>query len=90
MTYLELDNLIQSTGPFYSGLKFQPQKSSQEILGKFDAQRAEFLGRVFRQARKGKTWFSLEVDQAAVALGERRERIVAAIGYLEEQGDLIV
>jgi ATP-dependent DNA helicase RecQ len=90
LTYLELENLIQSTGPFYSGLKFQPQKSSQEILGQFDAQRAEFLGRLFRQARKGKKWFSLEVDQAAAALGESRGRVMAAIGYLEEQGDLIV
>jgi ATP-dependent DNA helicase RecQ len=90
LTYLELDGVIQSTGPFYSGLKFQPQKSSREILARFDARRAEFLGQVFRQAKKGVTWFSLDVDAAAAAIGAPREKIVAAIGYLEEHGDLIV
>jgi len=90
LTYLELDGVIHSTGPFYSEMKFQPQKSSQEILARFDARRAEFLGQVFRQAKKGKTWFSLDVDAAALALDTPRQRIVAAIGYLEEQGDLIV
>ena len=34
LTYLELDNVIHSTGPFYSGLKFQPEKTSQEIRPK--------------------------------------------------------
>jgi ATP-dependent DNA helicase RecQ len=90
LTYLELDGVIQSTGPFYSGLKFQPQKNSREILARFDARRAEFLGQVFRQAKKGVTWFSLDVDAAAAAIGAPREKIVAAIGYLEEHGDLIV
>ncbi len=90
LTYLELDNVIHATGPFYSELKFQPQKSSREILGQFDAGRAEFLGRVFRQARKGKIWFALDIDAAAGVIGEPRDRIVAALGYLEERGDLIV
>ena len=90
LTYLELDGIIQSTGPFYSGLKFQPQKSSREMLARFDARRAEFLGKVFRHAKKGTTWFSLDVEATAAAVGAPRERIVAAISYLEEQGDLIV
>jgi len=90
LTYLELENVLQSTGPFYSEYKFQPQKSSPEILGQFDAARAEFLRDVFRHAVKGKTWFSLDVEKACRAMGQPRERIVSAIGYLEEKGDLIV
>ena len=90
LTYLELENVIQSTGPFYTGFKFQPQKTSEEILTRFDARRADFLRRVFRQARKGRTWFSLDVAEASQAIGESRERIVAALGYLEEVGDLVV
>jgi hypothetical protein len=30
---------------------------------------------------------SLDVDAAAAAIGAPREKIVAAIGYLEEHGD---
>jgi len=90
LTYLELDNIIHSTGPFYSALKFQPTKPSQEIMAQFNSERAEFLRRVFRRARKGKTWFSLDIEEVAVEIEEPRSRIVAALGYLEERGDLIV
>jgi ATP-dependent DNA helicase RecQ len=90
MTYLELDGVIAATGPFYSEYKFQPARSSAEILAKFDAARAEFLRGVLAQAEKGKTWFKLDVLRAAAATGEPRERVVAALNYLEEQGDLVL
>jgi ATP-dependent DNA helicase RecQ len=90
LTYLELDEIIQSTGPFYSELKFQPQKSSQEILAPFDARREAFLRSVFRHTKKGRTWWSLDVAETAESIGETRERIMAAITYLEEKGDLLV
>jgi ATP-dependent DNA helicase RecQ len=90
LAYLELENVIQSTGPFYSGFKFKPQKPSQDILARFDRDRAAFLARIFQHAHRGKTWFSLDVEQVARALREPRERIVAALGYLEELGDLVL
>jgi len=90
LTYLELEGVIQATGSFYSEYKFQPQRSSQQIFAQFNEARATFLKSVFRQARKGKTWFSLDVDETSRVIGEPRNRIVAAIGYLEERGDLIV
>ncbi len=90
LTYLELAGILQSTGPFYTEFKFQPLRSSAEILAKFDPARAEFLGNLFRVARKGKTWFSIDAMAAAKRLSVDRERVVAAIGYLEEQGDMVV
>jgi ATP-dependent DNA helicase RecQ len=90
LTYLELDGVLHSTGPFFSEFKFQPQRPSAEILSKFDPVRAEFLRGVFRCAKRGKTWHSLDAEEAARSLDQPRERIVAALNYLEEQGDLIV
>ncbi len=90
LTYLELDGVLVSTGPFYSGYKFQPQKTSEQIVARVDGERAEFLRRLFQHARKGKTWFSLDVDQASKSIGAPRERIVSALGYLEEVGDLVL
>ena len=88
LTYLELQNVIESTGPFYSGYKFRPQKSSKEMLAGLDPERAEFLRNVFRHAPKGKTWFSLDVDQVSGRLNVPRERIVSALANLDETGDL--
>ena len=90
LTYLELEGVLQATSPFYSEYKFQPQKSSHEMLQPFDVRRAEFLRGVFRCAVKGRTWFSLDVQKVSETIGQPRDRIVAAITYLEEKGDLIV
>jgi ATP-dependent DNA helicase RecQ len=90
LTYLELDGILRPTGPFYTELKFQPQKTSREILETFDAARADFLRDVFRHARKGTKWWSLDVQAIAELLGESRNRIMAALSFLEERGDLVV
>jgi ATP-dependent DNA helicase RecQ len=90
LTYLELDGVLHATGPFYSEFRFQPLRTSPEILAKFDPDRSAFLKSLFQAARRGKTWFTLDADQVGRKLGQPRERIVAALNYLEEQGDLMV
>ncbi len=90
LTYLELDGVIQATGPFYAGFKFQPRRSSREILGEFDPTRAAFLRSVLQHARKGRAWYSLDVEEVSRAVGEPRARIVKALSYLEEKGDFVV
>lgn len=88
LTYLELEGIIESTGPFYTSYKFLPHRPSTEILARFDPERAAFLRGIFSLARKGRTWFTLEVNEVVEKLGTTRERTVAALNYLEEQGDL--
>lgn len=88
MTYLELEGVIEATGPFYAECKFRPLRSSKEMLARYDESRAAFLRQVFRQARQGKIWFSLDVAETARQLGEPRERLSAALNHLEEHGDI--
>jgi ATP-dependent DNA helicase RecQ len=88
LTYLELLGVIAATGPFYIEYKLQPHRTSAEILKDFDARRADFLKRVLSHANKAIKWLTLDVAAAAKATGEPRERIVAALNYLEEKGDL--
>ena len=90
LTYLELEGVLQSTGSFYTEFKFQPLRPSAEILAKFDAARTDFLRSVFAAAKKGRTWFTLDAEAACRNLDQPRERIVTALDYLEQQGDLIV
>jgi ATP-dependent DNA helicase RecQ len=90
LTYLELDGVLHATGPFYSEFRYQPLRPMPEILAKFDPARAEFLKSIFASARRGTKWHTLDADEASRKLGQPRERIVAALNYLEEQGDLIV
>nr|MBF0222008.1 RecQ family ATP-dependent DNA helicase [Desulfobulbaceae bacterium] len=90
LTYLELEGLIVSTGPFYTNYKFIPQRSSAEILADYSPEKALFLRTVFSCASKGKTWFSLDLDEVITKTGAERKRVVAALNYLEEKGDLVL
>ena len=45
---------------------------------------------VFRHAKKGKIWLTLDTVQVSETIGQPRDRIVKALGYLEEKGDLIL
>ena len=90
LAYLELENVIQSTGSFYSAFKYQMEKEEEKILARFDRGRAEFLKTIFRKARKGKIWFTVDIEEVSREICESRERIVAALTYLDEIGDLLV
>ncbi|MBF0153775.1 MAG: RecQ family ATP-dependent DNA helicase [Magnetococcales bacterium] len=90
LTYLELEGIIQATGPFYALYRFQPRKTSAEILARFDPQRAAFLRGVFRHANKKIKWLTLDAHETSRALNQPRERVVAALEYLAQQGDIVL
>ena len=55
------------------------------MLARFEGERREFIAQVLRQTRKAKTWVHIDLDQAARAIGQPRDRIVRAMDYLAEQ-----
>ncbi len=85
LAYLELAGHLQAGTPFYSRYSFQPLISSQAMLARFEGERREFIAQVLRQTRKAKTWVHIDLDQAARAIGQPRDRIVRAMDYLAEQ-----
>ena len=88
LTYLELADVIESTEPFYNEYEFLPLKPSQEILSKFDEARMAFLSGLFAGATKKQKWFSIDLNATISRLDTTRSRIIKALNYLEEQGDL--
>ncbi|WP_275100099.1 RecQ family ATP-dependent DNA helicase [Sedimenticola hydrogenitrophicus] len=88
LTYLELDGLLEGGTPFYSQYKFKPLLGSKAILERFEGERRAFLGALFKQAQKGRTWLSLDADAASAALQCPRERVVRALDWLGDQGML--
>ncbi|MFH1981485.1 MAG: ATP-dependent DNA helicase RecQ [Pseudomonadota bacterium] len=85
LTYLELEGYLVGGTPFYATYQFKERVPSQEILAHFDEDRRRFLSQMFNQAVKARTWFSLDVDAAALIIKCPRERIVRALDYLDEQ-----
>jgi ATP-dependent DNA helicase RecQ len=88
LTYLELTDVIESIEPFYNEYQFAPLKTSAEILAKFDPSRAEFLSGIFASTVKAKKWFTVDLNATMHRLSTTRSRIIKALTYLEQQGDL--
>jgi ATP-dependent DNA helicase RecQ len=88
LTYLELEGVIEATSPFYTTYQWKFQREPSDVLARFDPPRRAFLESLFAQAKVGRVWHSVVLADAAAALGGDRERIVKALGYLEEKGDL--
>jgi ATP-dependent DNA helicase RecQ len=88
LTYLELEGLIAATGPFYNEYKFQPLRPSQQMLARFDPDRQTFLRAILKCAQQLKTWWKLDLKEVTQATGADRARVIAALNFLEEQGDL--
>jgi len=85
LTYLELDGYLEEGTPFYSDYRFQPLKTSAQILDAFEGERRDFLRALFAQARRQRTWFSIDIDASIKALKCTRERIVKALDWLGEK-----
>ena len=90
LTQLELQGYLQGGTPFYANYQFKPLQSSQEILANFDEQRQQFIGNLFRQATKARTWFQIDLEQASTAMNAPRERLIRALDYLAEHNMLEV
>jgi ATP-dependent DNA helicase RecQ len=88
LTYLELADVIEATAPFYSEYQFEPLKTLNEIVGRFDAERAAFLKQVFAHAFKAQRWYRIDLQKTAARLQTTREHLARTFTYLEEAGDL--
>jgi ATP-dependent DNA helicase RecQ len=90
LTYLELDGFLAGGTPYFSRYRFQPLRSSAEILAAFEGERRQFLRRLFQHAKKARIWFQIDLNEVVRALDVPRERVVRALDYLGERGWLKV
>jgi ATP-dependent DNA helicase RecQ len=87
LTYVELDGYLEQGTPFYTGYAVRATDGNlDDVAARFDSARAEFLRRVLASGKEGRTWTTIDPAASAAGLGEDRDRIVAALGYLEQQG----
>ncbi|MFC7339577.1 ATP-dependent DNA helicase RecQ [Haloferula chungangensis] len=90
LTYLELEGAIEATRPFYSTYSLRLIRDMEKLLSGYDARRKTFLRKIFSAAKEGRSWLNFDIATIAMETGEDRDRIVAALTYLEEAGDVIL
>jgi ATP-dependent DNA helicase RecQ len=88
LTYLELLGVLRQGTPFYAGYRLRPLRPIAEIAGRFPGERGQFIRDVFSHAKLGRIWYSLNSDVVAQELQQDRGRLVRALDYLAEQGEI--
>ena len=86
LTYLELGGVVRQKTPVYAGYKVRPLKPLAEVIGAFRGEPAQFLARIFENAKAGRTWFTLDPEEIARTLQQDRARVVRALEVVEERG----
>ncbi|MCA9676253.1 MAG: RecQ family ATP-dependent DNA helicase [Kofleriaceae bacterium] len=86
LTYLELDGVLAQGTPFYAAYKLRPIVPFDDLAARFDGERRGFVERLLGQAKKGRLLYAIDPAAAAAAIGEPRDRVLAALTYFEEQG----
>jgi len=88
MTHLELDGVLRPLGSFYSSYQFRLLQPEARVLSGHKPERQDFLRYLFGCGKKGTKWTTLNPDEAAQKMGVERERILKALTWLQEAGEI--
>ena len=88
ITNLELDGILRPLGSFYASYQFRFIQPEQRILSGHKTERQAFLRRLFQCGKRGTKWITLNPDEAAAELNEPRDRVLKALTWLQESGDI--
>jgi len=88
LTYLELEGVLSPLGAFYTGYQVAFHHGEARVISGHTPDRQRFLKKLFDSGKRGYKWITLNVDESAEAIGESRERILKALTFLEEAGDI--
>jgi len=88
ITNLELDGILRPLGSFYASYQFRFIQPEQRILSGHKPERQAFLRSLFQCGKRGTKWITLNPDEAATELNEPRDRVLKALTWLQESGDI--
>ena len=88
ITYLEKEKILEPAGLFYATLQIAFRHPEDRVIAGHTPERQRFLKNLFASGKRGTRLLTIEPDAAAEKIGESRERILKALSYLEEAGDI--
>ncbi len=88
LTNLELDGVLRPLGSFYAGYQYRLLQPVERVLAGHKPERRAFLQKLFACGKKGRVWTSLNADEVAAELEEPRERVLSALTWLQEAGEI--
>jgi len=90
ITYLEKEGILEPAGSFYSTFQISFHHAEDRVIAGHTPERQRFLATLFAAGKRGRKFLTIDADAAAAATGETRERVLKALTYLEEAGDIAI
>lgn len=90
LVQLELCGVIEPLYAYFADFKIKLLQPKADILNQFNSQRQDFLTRIFNATDFKKVWGSLNFDDLLKDQSVDRNRVIAALEYLQEQQLLIL
>ena len=89
LTYLELEGILQPLGAIYTGYQFCFRDTEARLLAGHKPERQAFLKKLFATTNRGWKWLKIDnLEEFAQAMIEPRERILKALTWMEEGGEI--
>lgn len=86
LVYLELQQIIAAQYSYNAEYRFKTLRPISEIIQQFQGERQNFVSLIFQCSPKAKTWHHVDFDAIYLANSQQRSRVIAALGYLDQQG----
>ncbi|KGJ95483.1 RecQ family ATP-dependent DNA helicase [Colwellia psychrerythraea] len=85
LVQLELAGVIEPLYAYFADFKIKLLQPKADIVNSFNEQRKDFLQRIFNATDFKKVWGSLNFDTLLQDKSIERNRVIAALEYLQEQ-----
>lgn len=86
LVYLELNQVIEPLYSYFADYRFKFIATPEEIISGFNPDRQAFLQAVFAGSPLAKTWCQVNFDTIWQQNQGERQRVIAALDYLHQQG----
>lgn len=86
LVYLEMAGIITPAYSYYADYRFKFVLDKGEIVSRFNPERRQFLEQLFACAPQARSWCTMDFDALWQGYQGERQRAVAALDYLQQQG----
>ncbi|MFM5744561.1 ATP-dependent DNA helicase RecQ [Aeromonas veronii] len=86
LVYLEMAGIITPAYSYYADYRFKFVLDKGEIVSRFNPDRRQFLEQLFTCAPQARSWCTMDFDALWQGYQGERQRAVAALDYLQQQG----
>lgn len=90
LVQLELAGVIDPLYAYFADFKYKFVTNREDVLARFQGERRQFIEAIFLHTDFKRVWGTLDFDALYQHYGSERQRVVAAMDYLQEENLIVL